>query len=76
MTIIKTAYSIIISEIEDGYMIDTFEETLIFVGRLIERLSNDDNLCGKYIDVIEYLDENNDGNYIKHLFIGSYLIKK
>jgi hypothetical protein len=58
-------------------MADEFEETLIFVGRLIERLNNDDKYKGKYIYVVEYLLSEN-GNYIKqdNLFSGRYLIEK
>jgi len=58
-------------------MADEFEETLIFVGRLIERLNNDDNYKGKYIYVVEYL-LSNEGSYIKqdNLFSNRYLIEK
>ena len=75
---IKTAYLITIGEPDiDGIMADEFEETLIFVGRLIERLNNDDNYKGKYIYVVEYLLSNN-GDYIKqnNLFSNRYLIEK
>ena len=74
----KTAYLITIGELDiDGIMADEFEETLIFVGRLIERLNNDDNYKGKYIYVVEYLLSNN-GDYIKqnNLFSNRYLIEK
>lgn len=76
----KTAYLITIGELEldtNGIMSDDFEETLIFVGRLIERLNNDDNYKGKYIYVVEYL-LSDDGNYIKqdNLFSNRYLIEK
>lgn len=77
MSINKTAYLITIGEPDiDGIMADEFEETLIFVGRLIERLS-DDNYKGKYIYVVEYLLSNN-GDYIKqdNLFSNRYLIEK
>lgn len=44
MSITKTAFLISINNPEnDGIMADTFEETLIFVGRLIERLNPDNN---------------------------------
>ena len=51
MSINKTAYFITIGETDidkpdidiDGIMADEFEETLIFVGRLIERLHNNVN---------------------------------
>jgi hypothetical protein len=85
MSINKTAYLITIGDPcynEDGdndnlIMADEFEETLIFVGRLIERLCTDDNFKGKYIHVSEYLLSNN-GNYIKqdNLFSSRYLIEK
>jgi len=72
----KTAYLITIGEPEiDGIMADTFEEALILVGRLIERLNSDNNYIDKYIYVMEYLNDN--GKYIKqdNLFCGSYLIE-
>ena len=75
---IKTAYLITIGEPDiNGILADEFEETLIFVGRLIERLNNDDNYKGKYIYVVEYLLSNN-GDYIKqnNLFSNRYLIEK
>jgi len=80
MSINKTAYLITIGEPDDndnGIMADKFEEALIFVGRLIERLYNDDNYKGKYIYVVEYLLSNN-GNYVKqdNLFSNRYLIEK
>ena len=78
MSINKTAYLITIGEPDiDGIMADEFEETLIFVGRLIERLNNDDNYKGKYIYVVEYL-LSNEGDYIKqdNLFSNRYLIEK
>ena len=78
MSINKTAYLITIGEPDiDGIMADKFEETLIFVGRLIERLNNDDNYKGKYIYVVEYLLSSN-GDYIKqdNLFSNRYLIEK
>lgn len=74
----KTAYLITIGEPDvDGIMADEFEEALIFVGRLIERLNDDDEYKGKYIYVVEYL-LSNDGNYIKqdNLFSNRYLIEK
>lgn len=78
MSLTKTAYLITIGEPDiDGIMADEFEETLIFVGRLIERLNNDNNYKGKYIYVVEYL-LSNDGKYIKqdNLFSNRYLIEK
>lgn len=74
----KTAYLITIGEPDiDGIMADEFEETLIFVGRLIERLNNDDNYLGKYIYVVQYI-LSDDGTYKKQkdLFSNRYLIEK
>ena len=74
---IKTAYLITIGEPDiNGILADEFEETLIFVGRTIERLHNDDNFKGKYIYVVEYL-LSTDGSYIKqdNLFHNRYLIE-
>jgi len=70
MSINKTAYFITIAETDidkleidiDGIMADEFEETLIFVGRLIERLHNNVNFKGKYIYVVQYL-LSSDGKY-------------
>lgn len=73
----QSAYFITIGESNtDGVMADTFEETLIYVGRLIERLHTDDNFRGKYIYVHEYINDN--GKYIKqnNLFHGTYLIEE
>jgi len=58
-------------------MADDLEEALIFVGRLIERLNDDDNCKGRYIYVAEYV-LSNEGKYIKqdNLFCDRYLIKK
>lgn len=73
----KTAYLITIGEPDiDGIMADEFEEALIFVGRTIERLSNDNNYIGKYIYVVEYALTDN-GDYMKqnNLFSGCYLIE-
>ena len=78
MALTKTAYLITLGEPDiDGIMADKFEETLIFVGRLIERLNDDDNYKGKYIYVVEYL-LSDDGKYIKqdNLFSNRYLIEK
>lgn len=78
MLMSKTAYLITVGEPNiDGIMADEFEETLIFVGRLIERLNSDSNYTGKYIYVAEYL-SSDDGKYIKNddLFRGRYLIEK
>lgn len=78
MTQNKTAYLITIGEPDiDGVMADEFDEALIFVGRLIERLNNDNNYKNKYIYVSEYiLSENN--KYVKqdNLFSSRYLIEK
>ena len=82
MSINKTAYFITIGETDidkpdiDGIIADEFEETLIFVGRLIERLNKDINFKGKYIYVVQYL-LSSDGTYIKqdNLFSSRYLIE-
>lgn len=78
----KTAFAITIGDgnkdgNKDGVMIDSFEETLIFVGRLIERLCREEYFIGKYIHVDEYV-LNSDGKYIKedNLFSSKYLIKE
>ena len=78
MSLNKTVYLITIGESDiDGIAADEFEEALIFVGRLIERLNNDDNYKGKYIYVAEYL-LSDKGDYIKqdNLFSKRYLIEK
>lgn len=78
MSINKTAYLITIGEPDiDGIMADEFEETLIFVGRLIERLNNETNFINKHIYVTEYL-LSDTGSYIKQdgLFSSRYLIEK
>lgn len=74
----KTAYLITIGEPDiDGIMADEFDETLIFVGRLIERLNIDENHKGKYIYVQQYI-LSDDGTYKKQngLFSSRYLIEK
>ena len=73
-----TGYLITIGEPNvDGIMADEFEETLVYVGRLIEKLNNDNCYIGKYIYVEERLLSNN-GTYIKQneLFSNRYLIEK
>jgi hypothetical protein len=78
MSLNKTVYLITIGEPNiDGVTADEFEETLIFVGRLIERLNNEDNYIGKYIYVVEY-ELSDNGDYIKqnNLFSNRYLIEK
>ena len=77
----KTIYLITIGEDIDkeGVVADEFEETLIYVGRLIERLHMDEQFTGKYIYVKEYIQDINDNEkYIKqdNLFSGKYLIEK
>ena len=76
----NTKYLITIGEPEPntpGIMADEFEETLIFVGRTIERLSDDANFIGKYIYVEERVLAEN-GTYVKQdgLFNAKYLIEK
>ena len=78
MSDIKNAYLITVGEPnKKGVMADNFDEALIFVGRLIERLSNNDVYIGKYIYVVEYL-LSDDGNYVTKddLFSECYLIEK
>ena len=73
----ETAYMITVGELNiDGVLADEFEETLIFVGRLIEQFNKDDNYIGKYIYVVEHALV--DGAYVKKegLFTGKYLIEK
>jgi hypothetical protein len=77
MSNIKTGYLITIRKLDiDGIMADEFEETLIYVNKLIERLNKDDNYKNNYIYVEEYLLSNNN-KYIKqdNLFSNCYLIK-
>jgi hypothetical protein len=74
----QTAFLITVGQPEiDGIMADEFEETLIYVGRLIERLNTNENFIGKYIYVTEYLLSEN-GTFIKQdgLFNNKYLIEK
>ena len=80
MSINKTGYLITIGEPDDntdGFFADEFEETLIYVGRLIERLNKDKNYEGKYIYVVEHV-LSNDGTFVKqdNLFSNRYLIEK
>ena len=60
---------------KDGVMSDDFDETLEFVSKLIEKLSDDDNFKGKYVYVTEYV-LLEDGEYEKQdgLFSEKYLI--
>jgi hypothetical protein len=78
MSVNKKAYLITIGESDiEGIIADEFEETLIFVGRLIERLNTNDNFIGKYIYVVEHI-LSDDCTYVKqdNLFSGRYLIEK
>ncbi len=78
MSVNKTGYLITIGEPNiKGVFADEFEEALIFVGRLIEKLSTDDNYRNKYIYVTEYV-LSEKGEYMKqdNLFTGKYLIEK
>lgn len=73
----KKVYLITIGEVTmDGIMVDEFDEALIIVGRLIERLNTDDNYNNKYIYLTEYI--NCDDKYIKpdNQFCKTYLIEK
>ncbi len=76
----KTGYLITIGDPDDntnGILADEFEETLICVGRLIERLNKDENFEGKYIYVVEHR-LSDDGNFVRqdNLFSNRYLIEK
>ncbi len=72
----SSAYLITIGQPDiDGVMSDDFEETLIFVGKTIERLCNNEDFKGKYIYVVKYV-QADDGRYIKQAdaFSKQYLI--
>jgi hypothetical protein len=71
----KLTYLITFENPEVNGIMDDFEEALILVGRLIERLSNDEDNIGKYIYISQYF-LNDDGNYIKQDYEKRYLIKK
>lgn len=60
---------------EHGIIADGFEETLIFVGRLLEQLKGSKK--GKYIHVVEHILSENGTSYVKgqNLFNESYLIE-
>ena len=80
MSINKTGYLITVGEPDnntDGIFADEFEETLIYVGRLIERLHKDENFEGKYIYVVEHELLDN-GTFVRqnYLFSNRYLIEK
>lgn len=61
----QTTYLITVGEPDiNGVMSDDFEETLVFVGRLIEQLNKDENNIGKCIYVSEY-ELNHTGKYVK-----------
>jgi hypothetical protein len=73
----KLVYIITIGEVNmDGIMADEYDEALIIVGRLIERLNADSYYNGKYIYLTEYIKCNT--NFIKqdNKFCKSYLIEK
>jgi hypothetical protein len=71
----KLTYLITFENPEVNGIMGEFEEALILVGRLIERLSNEEDNIGKYIYISEYV-LNDDGNYIKQDYLQRYLIKK
>jgi hypothetical protein len=74
----KTAYLITIGEHDiNGVMADELEESLIYVGRLIERLNTNEKFIGKYIYVVEHMLTEN-GTYVKqdNLWSGRYLIEQ
>jgi|LauGreSBDMM110SN_4_FD.fasta_scaffold766803_1 hypothetical protein len=64
------------TDIDNGIMADNFVEAFILVGRLIERLCNDDFYKNKYIYVSECFRSDN-GKYLKQddLFNGKYIIE-
>jgi len=61
----------------NGIIANSFEEALIFTGRLIERLHTDEEYAGRFIYIFEYHSYDN-GTYIRQndLFYGHYLIEK
>jgi len=76
---LKTVYIISIGEPQPGtqtVVADEFVETLIYVGRLIERFIEDENMKGKYIHVEQFALSEMENKYIKqnNLFSGKYLI--
>lgn len=79
MTNPRTAYMISTDMNKtEGVFIDTVEQALIFVGRMIEKLNGDENFSDKFIYITEYVSDNDDGNYIikEHGFSNKYLITK
>ena len=58
---------------DEKNMVDGYEEALIFVGRLIERLSKDEEFVGKWIEVSEHTTDAIKGFY--QTMIGKYEIK-
>jgi hypothetical protein len=79
---VKTGFLITIGDPEDDnahntILADEFEETLIYVGRLIERLNKDEKFEGKYIYVVEHVLTNAGTNVRQdNLFSNRYLIEK
>ena len=61
---------------DPGIFSDEWIETLITVGRFIERFHTDSDYLGKYVYVTEYVLAD-DGRYVTHddLFRGRYIIE-
>jgi len=74
----KTVYLITVGDPDsNGVMSDDFIETLILVGRLIERFHKDETYKDTYIYIEELiLSDDDSGNYVKQdgLFKDRYLI--
>jgi hypothetical protein len=75
----KTKYLITIGEPNrDGVMADTLTESLIFIGRMIEKLSKDNNFIGKSIYITQYQFDIISKTYIRRedLYFEKYLIEE
>lgn len=71
--IMKTNVVYLVSINTNTFSVETLEEALIFVGRLIERLSKDEEFVGKWIEVSEHTTDAIKGFY--QTMIGKYEIK-
>ena len=63
----QIAYLITIGEPQENtpsIMADGLEESLIYSGRLIERLHKDENYKNRYVYIVEHV-LSDDGNYVK-----------
>lgn len=75
----KTKYLITICEPDrDGVMADTLTESLIFIGRMIEKLSKDNNFIGKFIYITQYQFDIISETYVRRedLYFEKYLIEE